>query len=170
MYHIGDRIPYASVSFSGVIGAITGMSAKGVTVHEAGDDSKNVTLEGFAWSLRLRALMETAVTMDDALAFWNSTHNTMGINHGIGSAARSKFAALETEAGYTAYFFDDDKRERDFTYDGKHYGFPLKEAVWRTNHGYDPKFLQDALTTHPGTDSFNRYLLLHDTFAWFVPQ
>ena len=63
-----------------------------------------------------------------------------------------------------------DERERDFTYDGKHYGFPLKEAVWRTNHGYDPKFLQDALTTHPGTDSFNRYLLLHDTFAWFVPQ
>ncbi|EGD76165.1 hypothetical protein PTSG_00872 [Salpingoeca rosetta] len=168
VYHIGENtVPYASVSFSGVIGAITGISAAGITVHEAGDDTRNVTLNGFAWSLRLRALMEEAKNMDDALSFWKRTRNTMGMNHGVGSAADNKFLAMETEEDYTAYFFDNDPREANFVVDGKHYGFPLKDAVWRTNHGYDPTFRADGFSSHPGTDSFNRYLLLHDTFLGY---
>lgn len=34
--------------------------------------------------------------MEEALSFWNKTKNTMGINHGIGSAADARFMALET--------------------------------------------------------------------------
>ena len=75
----------------------------GVTVHEAGDDNKLETLDGFAWPLRLRALMESVTTIDEAKSFWESTNNTLGINHGIGSAVDKKFLALETRAGYTAY-------------------------------------------------------------------
>jgi hypothetical protein len=46
VWHVGESIPYASISFAGLTGAITGMSAAGITVHEAGDDSKDVTLNG----------------------------------------------------------------------------------------------------------------------------
>jgi hypothetical protein len=64
----------------------------------------------------------------------------------------------ETMYGYTAYFLDDDPRyvfsdlspmlkkmfrEAVATYNNSgtmvQIGFPLKEAVYRTNHGYDPK-------------------------------
>ena len=41
------------------------------------------------------------------------------------------------QAGYTAYFEDNDPRERDYLHNGTRYGFPMAEAVWRTNHGYD---------------------------------
>lgn len=75
MYHIRNTIPYATVSFSGLIGALTGMSAAGVTVHEAGDDTRNVTLEGFAWPLRLRAVMETARLFWRSNCLFNSMSN-----------------------------------------------------------------------------------------------
>ena len=39
---------------------IAGMSAAGITVHEAGNDNKEVTLEGFLWPLRLRSVMAQA--------------------------------------------------------------------------------------------------------------
>ena len=125
VYHIGDTIPHASIAFAGVTGAITGMSAAGITVHEAGDDNKLVTLEGFAWSLRLRALMETATDLASAKQFWETTNNTMGLNHGVGSATDPGFLALETRAGYTAYFEANDPREADANVNGTHYGFPM---------------------------------------------
>ena len=57
------QIPHAAISFAGLTGAITGMSAAGITVHEAGDDNKLVSLEGFSWSLRLRGVMENATNL-----------------------------------------------------------------------------------------------------------
>lgn len=60
-----------------------------------------------------------------ARAFWEATDNTMGINHGIGSAADPGFLALETRAGYTAYFEANDTREADANVNGTHYGFPM---------------------------------------------
>ena len=33
VYHVNGRIPYATVGFAAMIGAITGMSAAGITVH-----------------------------------------------------------------------------------------------------------------------------------------
>ena len=36
-------------------------------------------------------------TQEDALDFWRNTNNTMGINHGIGTASDAKFVALETK-------------------------------------------------------------------------
>ncbi|EDQ87662.1 uncharacterized protein MONBRDRAFT_33219 [Monosiga brevicollis MX1] len=166
IYHYPDQIPYATVAFAGFPGAITGMSAAGVTVHEAGNDSKDVTLNGFVWPLRLRAVMGTVKTQEDALDFWRNTNNTMGINHGIGTASDAKFVALETKAGYTAYFVDNDAREANFSIDGKQYGFPLKDAVWRTNHGYDGVIVEHAVEGRkPSSDSQTRYVLLHDAFV-----
>merc|ERR1712146_871755 len=58
--------------------------------------------------------------------------------------------------------------EAAFTYEGKNYGFPMPEAIWRTNHGYDPVFTATALpSAKPGSDSFVRYMLLHNTFNMY---
>ena len=45
VFHITGTHSYASISFAGLIGAIAGMSATGITVHEAGDDNTEETLE-----------------------------------------------------------------------------------------------------------------------------
>jgi hypothetical protein len=57
-------------------------------------------IQGFAWSLRLRALMEETSNLQEAVSFWQATQNTMGLNHGIGSAADNSFLALETKVRY----------------------------------------------------------------------
>lgn len=45
-----------------------------------------------------------------------------------------RFMALETDAGHSAAFFDMDAREVA----GKN-GNPRPEALFRTNHGFDPE-------------------------------
>lgn len=244
VYHVTGTHAYASVSFAGLTGAIAGMSEKGITVHEAGDDNQEETLEvgrsrpwslplstnpqiargpscspapslltdlaglqGYPWSLRLRGVMEVASNHEEAMQFWNATNNTLGLNHGIGSAADDRFLALETmvrsmfsvlrpalemthfcpppltlspacctnppaicQAGYTAVFADDDPREAARAVGGVQYGLPMPEAVWRTNHGYDPKFLQTAVRPVPSGDSFTRYKLLHDVIAEYADE
>ena len=43
-----------------------------------------------------------------------------------------------------------------------HIGFPMKEAVWRTNHGYDPVIRQHYLWSQsPTADSIRRYMYIH---------
>ena len=80
---------------------------------------------------------------------------------------------METEAGYTAYFYDNDPREREAMYTDaegqtKHLGAPLPEAVFRTNHGYDPKIRKTymwGVKTHAFRDSVDRYFILSNTIA-----
>lgn len=42
-------------------------------------------------------------------------------------------------------------------------GSPLREAVWRTNHGYDPVIRKHyEWSQSPKADSIVRYMLIHD--------
>ena len=120
------------------------MSKSGVTVHEAGNDVKQETFEGFTWSLRLRNVMENVVRVADAVELWKTTNNTLGLNHMIASAVDISeknphpAVAVETMAGYTAYFYENDTRETALTYKDPDTGVitvlgaPLPDAVWRT--------------------------------------
>ena len=118
-------------------GAITGMSSAGLTVHEAGLESNDVSYRGFPWVIRLREVMSQAHNLDEALAVWNSTTNTIGFNHGVGSASDKSAVLLETMFGNTAVFADNDEREQSLIVDGQEIANPRVNAVYRTNHGYD---------------------------------
>jgi hypothetical protein len=89
-------IPHATVGWAGFLGAITGMSAEGVTVHEANLESDDITFRGFPWVLRLRYVMARAKGLDEALNLWNSTNNTIGFNHGIASRSDGSAVVMET--------------------------------------------------------------------------
>lgn len=169
VFHYPGKTTHIALGFAGLMGALAGISEAGITVHEAGDDNKLETLEGFPWTLRLRYIMENAPDFRSALSLWNQTLNTLGINHGLGSAADGSYRVLEVKAGYTATFADNDPREAALVNpSGQQMGFPIPDALWRTNHGYDPVFLETAAVQYPGSDSFNRYLLLHDTFTEYA--
>jgi hypothetical protein len=103
----------------------------------------------------------------------------------IGSAKDRKAVALEncakycnlsidlTAVSYTAVFGDDDSREAESLIpdaNGKmvHNGFPMNDAVWRTNHAYDPTFLKTAMNKNsPSSDSQVRYDLVHESLVQF---
>lgn len=166
----GGKHAHATVGFAGMYGALTGMNSQGLTVHEAGDDSKRETFDGFAWVLRLRFLMENAGNLAEAQQVWNATANTLGMNHGVGSAADGRFMVLETMANYTALFFANDTREAGLVVDGQHVGRPVPEALWRTNHGYDPEFVAHAVGHPPEKDSLNRYMLLAEGVVGYAAR
>mmetsp|Transcript_57157 Transcript_57157/g.134534 ORF Transcript_57157/g.134534 Transcript_57157/m.134534 type:complete len:492 (-) Transcript_57157:53-1528(-) len=171
VWHPENAVAHAAAGFAGLYGSLVGMSAAGVTVGESGDDNTRETFQGMPWVLRLRALMETATTLAEARSFWSSTNNTMGINHVVGAASDPAAMALETCAGYTAYFGANDTRERDATAQDKsghpeRIGFPLPNAVWRTNHGYDPTWLKTAMRQNsPTSDTQVRYDLFHEALV-----
>jgi hypothetical protein len=87
IWKIKDTIPHTTIGFPGIIGALTGMSQAGITVHEAGLSSMKETELGFQWTLRLRYIMMHAHNLAEAKKIWQSTENTFGMNHMIASAA-----------------------------------------------------------------------------------
>ena len=66
IHHPPDGYSHATFSWAGVWGAMTGMSAEGLTVHEANLESDDITFQGFPWMLRLREVMTTARTINEA--------------------------------------------------------------------------------------------------------
>eukprot|EP01133_Synstelium_polycarpum_P017413 gene17413-20778_t len=175
-YHPTNAISHVTVGFAGVLGALTGISSQGLFVAESDSDTNSVTFEGFAWTMRLRAVMEQSTTIAEALAFWQATNNTMGMNHMLSAAfdnVTHPAYALETMRDYTAYFPDNDPKEAYFytdpqTHKSVQMGWPMPEAVWRTNSGFD-QTIRDHQTfvTQPGDNTMVRYDLIRDTILYY---
>ncbi|EFA81482.1 hypothetical protein PPL_05470 [Heterostelium album PN500] len=168
---------FLNVGFAGLLGSITGISANGIFVAESDSDTRPVTFDGFAWTLRLRYVMQYASTIEEALNIWRTTNNTFGMNHMLSSAFEANTVqhpayALETMKGYTAYFPDNDPSEVYYYKDtGVQMGYPIPQAVYRTNHGYDQRIRQEqTFVPAPGDDTMVRYFLFHDNFEYFGQQ
>jgi hypothetical protein len=159
VHHPEGGYAHAEIGWSGLWGSIAGMSEAGLTMHEANLESNDITFEGFGWILRLRYIMEKAKNHEEALTLWNETGNTVGFNHGIGSANDGSMVVLETMWHSTAVFKDMDPRESDSALDN---GDPRPDSVWRTNHGYDPYTQEHYMWNNSGayTDSQFRYNLV----------
>lgn len=98
--------------------------------------------------------MERAAGLDGARAVWAATNNTVGFNHMVASARDASAVVMETDAITTAYFSADDPREAAAAFAGPGgrvvRGAPLREALWRTNHGFDRRIVAHYMwnTTH----------------------
>ena len=112
--------------------------------------------------LRLRHAMALGATLNQTMTVWNATENTLGFVHGFGSARDGKMVLLETQAGYTAMFSDNDAREQHVIVNGQNIASPRENSVFRANHGYDPKTIQNYAwnNTHAYAYSIDRYLLV----------
>jgi hypothetical protein len=77
---------------------------------------------------------------------------------------------METNANRTALFHDMAPREGNATYIPSsggapvQIGFPLPDAVWRTNNPFDPEMRANFLWSQsPSSNSQNRYQIIHDS-------
>lgn len=156
IHHPSDGHAHATLGFAGLWGALTGMSAAGLTVHEANLESNDITFYGFPWILRLRHIMTYADDLQSGLAMWSDTNNTVGFNHGIGSLKDGKAVLMETMAHNTAVFGAMDPREVS-----SDTGAPRSDSIYRTNHGYDPYSIEHYMWNNTGAykNSLWRYNL-----------
>jgi hypothetical protein len=128
--------------------------------------------------LRLREVMTRARTLDEGMAVWNTTQNTVGFNHGMGSAVDKSALLLETMMHKTSVFGADDPREAVYMYDvdgdgtQENIGRPRKEAIFRTNHGYDPYSIAHFQWNGTGAMRYSveRYMLFADMFDAYQAQ
>ena len=182
VWNIDGTIPHLTLGYPGILGALTGMSGAGLTVHEAGLSSHYSTELGFQWTLRMRYIMMHAHNLSEALTIWKNTNNTLGMNFMIASASDldsgHPAVAMETMRAYTAYFRDYDSRENatmfidPSTHETYQAGHSMTEAIFRTNHAYDPT-IRDHLRNKQipkNDDSMIRYLLLSKGFSWYESE
>jgi hypothetical protein len=132
VYHPEDGHAHATVGFAGLWGALTGMSAAGLTVHEANLESDDITFDGFPWVLRLRHVMAKANDLATAQDIFSNTNNTVGFNHMVGSSPDTNAVVFETMKSNTAVFQTmDDREATGMNESGEQTGFPLPEALYR---------------------------------------
>lgn len=169
VHHPINGYSHATVGFAGIWGALAGMSSQGLTVHEANLESKLDTFQGFPWLLRLREVMAKSKNINEARKIWDNTNNTVGFNHMIGSTNDNSAIVMETMKGYTAYFESMDNRELNAIdpQTGEIYGYPLSNALYRTNHGYDnvTKDNYQWYGYHAYENSKERYKTIYDYFV-----
>lgn len=101
------------------------------------------------------------------------------MNHMIASASDvvtdHPAYAMETMRNYTAWFVDDDERQRGTifidpeTKQKYRAGFAMKQALFRTNHGYDP-FINKYRTRLPSqtTSSMLRYMVMKNSILFYA--
>lgn len=146
---------YATVGYAGLDIALAGMNSRGVTAHQMNLMNSAVTFEGLPWGLRLRMVLDQATTIEDAARIIGDTANSVSVNLGITSASSGRGIAVETVSNRTTFFADNDPREL-----ASSYGRPLKDAVFRSNHVYDPIIrLTETCNVTLGSDTEVRYLL-----------
>jgi len=173
VFHPNDgKYAHATCGFAGLIGALAGMSSQGLTVHEATLEENEITFEGFPWIMRLRYIMENAKNLEEAQTLWEKTNNTVGFNHMIGSGSDAQSMVMETMRGYNAFFRADDPREANATMningDIVRIGYAMKEALYRTNHGYDPTIRKHYEWNYtPSSWTMERYMFLYNGFTYY---
>lgn len=168
-------IPHVAYGFLPVYGVLSGNSARGLTVHEANLEEKSETFRGFPWIIRLRYIMENAADLATAQQLWSATNNTVGYNHMIASAADvasgnpTPAVVYETSAFYSAPFYANSEVEATALHNGQIYGFPLPEALWRTNHPYDAQLSAGYLWWNYTAYRWSqqRYMFAHDGFVYY---
>jgi len=145
-----DGIPFVTVGYTGIIGALAGLSARGITVAEIGAFSAREELDGMPWTLTARRVLETTGSLEEAVALSENAKHTLGYNfmlsdgdpeHFGTDAFRPRAAALETNFECCEVFHENDAKERDAAWadaDGEThaYGLPLREAIVRADTAF----------------------------------
>jgi len=170
VYHPPEpgRAAHATIGFAGFVGAIAGMSSRGVTVSQSNLDNSRVALNASAWPFRLRYIMETADTVADVRAVYSSgaLAATAGTaNHIIGcqsdaAAGRAAAVAAECIAPVNALYADDDPAEAAAVdpATGARIGFPIPHALFRSNHALSAAIMPTQVPLW--NDTLQRYDML----------
>ena len=112
IYGPADGHAHATIGYLGFVGALAGMSERGVVVSEVGSESVMERLGGEPWTVKFREVLEQADDLDEGIALATGTHPdsvlrppTIGYNWMIAygdppSGGFSGAAALETNAAF----------------------------------------------------------------------
>ncbi|MCX5757605.1 MAG: C45 family autoproteolytic acyltransferase/hydrolase, partial [Candidatus Hydrogenedentes bacterium] len=124
-----NGVPFMMLGWTGGIGSVSGMNAKGITIGEMTSVSSEESFDGLPLMLIMRRALETAGTLDEAVAVIQKGPRTTGWNFVIGDGKIPSARALEVDAVDCGGFGPMDPKETEET---GHWA--MEDAVRRTNH------------------------------------
>ncbi len=124
---------YVVVGWAGVLGCVTGMNAKGISVGEMGSSSKDESFEGIPMIFLLREVMAHATSLDEAVDIFRKGPRTSGYNFIVTDGKIPDARALEVTRSQIAVFAPNDPAENV----KPHWAIP--DAVRRVNHFVSPE-------------------------------
>jgi len=124
-----NGIPFMMLGWTGGIGSVSGMNAKGITIGEMTSVSSEESFDGLPLMLIMRRVLEKSSTLDAAVGVIQKGPRTTGWNFVIGDGKIPSARALEADAVDCTVFGPLDPKETEKT---GHWA--VEDAVRRTNH------------------------------------
>lgn len=136
---------FVTMGYAGVIGALAGMNADGITLSEVGAFSTREELDGIPWTLMGRHVLEDADSLEKGVSIIEHARHTLGYNYMVADGDPENFgrpgfrpraAAFETNFECCETFYEKDAKEEKASWtasDGTvvNYGMPIPEGVMR---------------------------------------
>jgi hypothetical protein len=132
LYHPEGHIPFASPSYIGSIGCLSGMNREGISIAQIGAVSTDSRFDGIPLMFLLRRLLEECRNVTEAEALIRGARRTVGYNYVVADGKAREARAFETSAHHCATFRDDDPKE-----DQAEYAIRIKGAVFRSDGAID---------------------------------
>lgn len=131
------KVPIANIGFIGMIGCVSGMSARGLSFSQIWGYSKDIEF-GTPWPLTARAVLQVSDDVQDAVTIFTTAERTYGSNFVFSDGRRGTGVCIETSANHIAHFFDNDPRELAATFQNSCYAIMIPNAVFRASPVMDP--------------------------------
>ncbi len=98
VYFPQDGHPFANITWSGVVGCISGISSERLAISEIGDDydQGNDTFAGMPFMFLLRDVLQFDNSLDEAIARIKSTPRTTSLLYGIGDGELGELRGFQT--------------------------------------------------------------------------
>ncbi len=159
VYEPDNGNAFVSVSWAGLMGALTGMNGHGVSLGQMVSDTTDQTLNGMPHMFMIRKVLQYSDNLNDAVTIISQTSRTAGWNIMLGGPADAR--ALEISDNHVKVFIPGDSAESIPPYSSS-----INNALRRTNHYTDPglQALQAAYYEVSYPQPFLTYLLESDSW------
>ncbi len=98
VYYPNNGHPFANITWSGVVGCISGISSERLAISEIGDDydKENDTFAGIPFMFLLRDILQFDISLEEAISRVKKASRTTSLLYGLGDGEFGQLRGLQT--------------------------------------------------------------------------
>jgi len=131
VYQLNEGNAHAVLSFAGMIGCVSGMNEKGISIGEIGNACRDESYAGMPMIFMLREALRTCDNLDDVIGLIRQAPRTCGYTFVVGDGKIPSACALEVSHSRIAVGLPGDPESNPPPH------FPIPDAIRRGNYFVD---------------------------------